>query len=36
MAGREIGHVRVRAWLKEHNITDPDADGNAYDEPRED
>ena len=32
---RQIGHVRVRVWLKEHNLTDRDADGDAYDEPRE-
>ena len=36
IAGRQIGHVRVRVWLKEHNVTDRDADGDAYDEPRED
>jgi len=32
IAGRQIGHVRVRVWLKEHNVTDRDADGDAYDE----
>jgi hypothetical protein len=26
----------VRVWLKEHNVTDRDADGNACDERRED
>ena len=35
IAGRQIGRVRVRVWLKEHNVTDRDADGDAYDEPRE-
>jgi hypothetical protein len=30
-----LAYVRVRVWLKEHNVTDRDADGDAYDEPRE-
>ena len=34
--GGQFGHVQVRVWLKEHNVTDRDADGNAYDEPRDD
>jgi hypothetical protein len=36
IAGRQIGHVRFRVWLKEHNVTDRDADGDAYDKRRED
>jgi len=34
--GGRSGTFDFRAWLKEHNVTDRDADGDAYDERRED